>query len=98
VCSSDLAFTAVGKVIAYDIFTGRAGTQAIQIWRPIDVAAGTYTLLCENVITAGTADVDFHFQLPVSDHCLVGPGDVLGKSTSNPPLLVISRYFLTDCL
>ena len=109
-----LAFTDVGKVIAYDIFTGRSGTQAIQIWRPIDATAGTYTLLCENVsthahtarnphhnvisrgcfqqiarccvtasslpqvITAGTADVDFHFQLPVSDHCLVGPGDVLG--------------------
>ena len=75
---TSLAFTDVGRVTAYDIFTGRAGTQAVQIWRPIDAAAGTYVLLCENVITASTAGVDFHFELPRDDHCLVGPGDVLG--------------------
>ena len=75
---TSLAFSDVGRVTAYDIYTGRAGTQAIQIWRPIDPVAGTYTLLCENIITASTAGVDFHFQLPRDDHCLVGPGDVLG--------------------
>ena len=28
---TSLVFTSVGKVIAYDIFTGRPGTQAIQV-------------------------------------------------------------------
>ena len=49
-------FTGAGRVTGYDIYTGRAGTQRIQIWRPDpNGVENRYVLLCENVITAGTA-------------------------------------------
>ena len=40
-----------GRVVAWDIFTGRAGTQNVQVWRPT-ATPDEFQLICENEIRA----------------------------------------------
>ena len=62
---TDLYFFKVGRVTAWDIFTGRAGTQSMQVWRPACAhtpgtrAAGCteWTLVCENELTVRSSPV-----------------------------------------
>jgi hypothetical protein len=72
-----LVFAGVGRVIAWDIFTGRAGSQRLQIWRPVG-AENSFSLVCENILVADVVDKDFHYQLEADDHCNVQAGDVVG--------------------
>ena len=46
-----LQFRDSGRVIAWDIFTGRAGTQNLQVWRPT-TDPDTFQLVCENTLRA----------------------------------------------
>lgn len=51
-----LVFSDTGRVVAWDVFTGRPGTQNLQVWRPTD-DANTFQLICENEITSPGAYV-----------------------------------------
>ena len=75
-----LALSQIGRVTAWDVFTGRAGSQNLQVWRPVTERDGeeTFKLICENLVTAHSEGIDFHFQLPESEHCYVQRGDVIG--------------------
>jgi hypothetical protein len=66
-----LQFEGAGRIVSWDVFAGRAGTQRLQVWRvgngdgtgcegacSVSAAATgqkTWTLVCENVATSPTA-------------------------------------------
>ena len=75
---TSLVFLGPGRLVAWDIYTGRAGTQRLQVWRPAGYLGTRFTLICENVLSASKASDNVHYQLDSSDHCNVQKGDVVG--------------------
>jgi hypothetical protein len=100
----DLMMMGNGKVVSWDVYAGRAGTQRLQIWREASgegdtcvnscsvsrAATGskTWKLVCENVVTSPTAGATEHFQLADSDTCSFRFGDRVGWYHENQGVTV----------
>ena len=72
-----MVFSKPGKLVGWDFWVGRAGSQKVQVWRPQD-AASSFALVCENEVLGRTLESVEHVEVSESDQCLVQNQDVVG--------------------
>ena len=74
---TDMKFTRAGRVVSWDYYVGRAGTQRMQIWRSTG-NTDEFTLICENEVSTDSAGSVVHKEINDKEACFFEAGDMVG--------------------
>eukprot|EP01050_Picozoa_sp_SAG11_P005434 SAG11_NODE_384_length_9897_cov_11.158502_2_plen_192_part_00 len=77
---TSLRFERDGVLLSWGLFTGSSGRIRLQVYRPGagGATSGEFSLVCEHVVKARTADVSLHYKVAEDERCYFQRGDVIG--------------------